>query len=253
VVTGASSGIGAAFARALGECGYDLLLVARREDRLRQLQQEIGGEIVVSDLANDAGIQAVERRIESAGNVDMLVNNAGLGTKGRFWEADVLGQDAMHHVHVIATMRLTHAALPPMVARNRGAVINVSSVAAFGQTGAGSVSYSATKAWMNSFTEGIALELKDVNSGVRVQALCPGFTVSEFHKAVGMDVSGIPKNLWSSAEEVVDASLRGLARNELYVIPGWRYKAWAAIQKTLPREFVQTVARGSIKRFRKFK
>ncbi len=253
VVTGASSGIGAAFARALAAGGYSVLAVARREEKLRALQSEIGGEILIADLATDQGIASVEQWILNSGSVDMLVNNAGLGTKGRFWEAAEDGQIAMHQVHVIATMRLTHAALRGMVARDRGAVINVSSVAAFGQSGAGSVSYSATKAWINSFTEGIALELKSVDSQVRVQALCPGFTISEFHEAVGMDVSGIPRNLWMSAAEVVDASLRGLARNELYVIPGWRYQAWVAIQKALPRQLVQSVAGQSLKKFRKFK
>ena len=252
-MTGASSGIGAAFARALAAGGYEVLLVARREAKLRAVQEETGGEILVADLATEAGIASVERRIAAGGNLDMLVNNAGLGTKGRFWEADLAGQEAMHQVHIMATMRLTHAALPGMVKRDRGSVINVSSVAAFGQSGAGSVSYSATKAWINSFTEGIALELKDAGSHVRVQALCPGFTVSDFHEAVGMDVSGIPKNLWCSAEEVVDASLRGLAGDELYVIPGWRYQAWVAIQKVLPRELVQRVARGPVKKFRKLK
>lgn len=253
LITGASSGIGAEYARVLAASGYDVLLVARREDRLRTLQQEIGGEILVADLSTDAGIEAVERRIESAGNVDILVNNAGLGTKGLFWEADLTGQYAMHQVHVMATMRLTHAALPGMVARDRGAVINVSSVAAFGQSGAGSVSYSSTKAWINSFTDGLALELKSVHSKVRVQALCPGFTVTEFHEVLGMDTSGIPKNLWTSAKEVVEASLRGLAKDELYVIPGWRYQAWVAIQKTLPRQVIQGVARKSLKKFKKWK
>lgn len=253
LVTGASSGIGAAFARALAAGGYDLLLVARREEKLREVQQQAGGEILIADLATDAGIAAVEQRILAAGNLDMLVNNAGLGTKGRFWEADLAGQQTMHQVHVMATMRLTHAALPAMVKRDRGSVINVSSVAGFGQSGAGSVSYSATKGWMNSFTEGLALELDDVGSHVRMQALCPGFTVTEFHQTLGMDVSAIPENLWWSADDIVAASLRGLARNELYVIPGWRYQAWVAIQKLLPRQLVQVVARGSVKKFRKLK
>lgn len=253
LITGASSGIGEEFARVLAAAGYQVVLVARREARLRQLQEEIGGEVLVADLASEAGIEKVEQRILQANNLDILVNNAGLGTKGRFWEADLAGQYAMHQVHVMATMRLTHAALPQMVARDRGAVINVSSVAAFGQSGAGSVSYSATKAWINSFTEGLALELKTVNSKVRVQALCPGFTRSEFHEAVGMDVSGIPTNLWHSAQKVVAASLRGLAKDELYVIPGWRYQAWVAIQKTLPRQLIQGVARKSLKKFKKWK
>lgn len=250
-MTGASSGIGAAFARALAAGGYDLLLVARREEKLKQVQGETGGEILTADLSTGAGIGVVEERIAAADNLDMLVNNAGLGTMGRFWEASAAGQTAMHQVHVMATMRLTHGALPRMVKRDRGSVINVSSVAGFGQSGTGSVSYSATKGWINSFTEGIALELSEIGSQVRVQALCPGFTVTEFHQAAGLDVSPIPKQLWFSAEDVVDASLRGLARNELYVIPGWRYQVWVAMQKTLPRQLVQRMARGSVEKFRK--
>ncbi len=249
VVTGASSGIGAVFARKIAESGYSLLLVARREDKLQELQKQTGGELLVADLSTEEGISQVERRIQNEGTVDLLVNNAGFGTKGTFWTATPESQIAMHQVHIMATMRLSRAALPSMVARDRGAIINVSSVAGFAQSGGG-VSYSATKAWINSFTEGLALELKRVHSQVRVQALCPGFTRTEFHDSLAMDVSQIPESLWTSAEEVVDASLRGLASDELYVIPGWRYQAWVALQKALPRKAVQAIAARSEKKLR---
>jgi hypothetical protein len=121
-----------------------------------------------------------------------------------------------------------------MVERRSGSIINVSSVAGFLHTPYG-VSYCATKAWINSFTEGLYLELRSARSPVRVQALCPGFTYSEFHDRIGMDRSLIPRSLWMSAEEVVDASLRGLERNRLFVIPGWRYRLFLCLYRPLPR------------------
>src|SRR5438270_1888210 len=140
----------------------------------------------------------------------------------------------MYRVHVTATLRLTHAALQNMVAKDRGAIINVASVAAFVRN-AGSVSYGATKSWMTVFTEGLYLELKSVGSRVVVQALCPGFTYSEFHDVMGVDrLRMAPRSFWMRAEDVVDASLAGLARGQLFVIPGWRYRLLAAFLSKLP-------------------
>jgi hypothetical protein len=152
---------------------------------------------------------------------------------GRFWEAAVEGQDNMHRLHVLATMRLTHAALRGMMARKSGGVINVSSVAGFVQA-PGSTSYGATKRWMNAFTEGLYLELKSIGSPVKVQALCPGFTYSEFHDVAGMDRNLIAKSLWMRAEDVVAASLRGLDRGNLFVVPGWRYKFLVRLLAVVP-------------------
>jgi short-subunit dehydrogenase len=140
----------------------------------------------------------------------------------------------MHQLHVMATLRLTRAALAGMVPRGSGAVINVSSVAGFGQT-PGNVSYCATKTWMNSFTEGLDLELRGAGSPVRVQALCPGFTVTGFHDALGMSREGIPGWLWMRAEDVVDASLRGLRRGQLFVVPGAIYRLVVALEQLTPR------------------
>jgi short-subunit dehydrogenase len=185
MVTGASSGIGAEFARRLARDGFDLILVARRQDLLEQLARELGGaEILAADLTLDEDLARVAARIASAPELELLVNNAGFGARGRFWETPLDGQERMHRLHVMATLRLTRAALAAMVPRARGGVINVSSVAAFGQN-PGSVSYCATKAWMNSFTEGLDLELRGIGSPVRVQALCPGYTVTGFHDAPG--------------------------------------------------------------------
>jgi len=235
VVTGASSGIGAVFARTLAARGHDLILVARRKDRLEQLAAELrtASEIVQADLGDANDLALVERRIAER-PVDLLVNNAGFGSMGRFVEAPLDGQDAMHRVHVIATMRLSHAALPGMIARRQGGIINVSSVAAFTQN-PGSVSYCATKAWINSFTEGLYLELKSIDSPVTVQALCPGYTYTEFHDVIGWKRSNAPKWSWMPAETVVEASLEGLARGRLFVVPGWGYRLLVFMTKVIPR------------------
>jgi uncharacterized protein len=235
LVTGASSGIGAVFARRLARDGYGLILVARRRDRLEEVARELGGaEVLPADLSRDDELHAVEERIAAAPNLELLVNNAGFGTLGRFFEIDLASQELMHRVHVLATMRLTHAGLRGMVARGKGAVINVSSVAAFGSA-PGSASYCATKAWMNTFTEGLDLDLKSIGSPVKVQALCPGFTLSEFHDVAHMDRKKIPGWLWMKAEDVVDASMEGLAKGQLIVVPGDFYKALAKAEEWMPR------------------
>jgi len=140
----------------------------------------------------------------------------------------------MHRLHVIATVRLAHAALRGMVKRGRGGIINVSSVAGFGQN-PGSVSYNATKAWMNSFTDGLDMELKTARSPVRVQALCPGFTTTEFQDVIGMDRGRIPGALWMRAEDVVEESLEGLDSGTLFVIPGLFYKVIRRLISWTPR------------------
>ncbi len=233
LITGASSGIGETFARELSARGYDLILVARRADRLHTLAAELPhSDILVADLATDEGVTAVEQAIVNCPHLELLVNNAGFGTLKRFWEADLDGQERMHKLHVMAAMRLTHAALGAMVPRGHGGVINVSSVAAFGQT-EGNVSYCATKAWMNAFTQGLDIELRGAGSAVRVQALCPGYTLSEFHDTLGVDRGNIPGWMWLKADAVVEASLRGLERGEVIVIPGAIYKVGAAIMQRL--------------------
>jgi short-subunit dehydrogenase len=235
LVTGASAGIGATFARKLAQQGYDLILVARRRDRLEQLAHEIGGaETIAADLTNDADLARVEERITAEPRLELLVNNAGFGVLGRFFEVPVEGQDRMHRLHVLATMRLTHAALRGMVARNKGAVINVSSVAGFASS-PGSVSYGATKTWMNAFTEGLHMDLRSAGSAVQVQALCPGFTISEFHEVAHVDRKTVPDRLWMKAEDVVEASLAGLARGKIFVVPGKFYKALVLVVSWLPR------------------
>ena len=276
VVTGASSGMGAVFARKLAGRGYDLLLVARREDRLRKLAAEIisdcGGsvELLVVDLATDDGRDALAGRIRTALNFGLLVNNAGFGTMGMFQQADLEPAEQMHRLHVLATLALSHASLRNLAARSDHAghtgviagktgviagktgIINVSSVAAFGQSPTG-ICYNATKAWMNSFTEGLAIELAAQGSPVKVQALCPGFTYSEFHDRLGMDRGRIPKSMWMTADFVVEESLRGFDRGALFVIPGWRYRLLVAFMKATPAWFMRRLSIFAAGRFRRAK
>jgi uncharacterized protein len=236
-ITGASAGLGSVFARKLAAQGYDLLLIARRLDRLQELAAElsrkhsIAVEPIAADLTRPDDLDRVAARLAAEPRLALLVNNAGFGTKGRFWQAPLAGQVDMHRLHIDAPLRLTHAALQGMTARNEGAIVNVSSVAAFIR-GAANVSYCATKSWMNVFTEGLALDLDGTN--VTVQALCPGFTYTEFHDAMGVDRATVPKWLWMDAEYVVDASLAGLAKRELFVIPGWKYRVFVAFLTKLP-------------------
>jgi short-subunit dehydrogenase len=239
VVTGASSGLGEVFARKLAAQGYDLLLVARRLERLEQLQLElerahgVGVEPYCADLADDAQTEDLARRLEAEPRLALLVNNAGFGSKGLFHETDYAAQLRMHKVHVLATLRLTRAALPGFVERREGAIINVASVASFFRS-AGSASYCATKGWMRQFTETLKLELDSIDSPVTVQALCPGFTYTEFHDVLGGDRSAIAKPLWMKADFVVEQSLAALAERKLVVVPGWRYQLAVAVGTKLP-------------------
>lgn len=239
VITGASSGIGATFARKLA-AEYDLLLVARRKDKLDQLAAELRAahktniETYSADLSNPAEVAPLAERIAREQTLGLLINNAGFGTKRRFWEASLEGQEQMHQLHVMATVRLTHAALANMAPRDQGAIINVASVAGFVR-GPGSVSYCATKSWMNIFSEGLYVELRGIGSHVKIQTLCPGFTYSEFHDKLAIDRTRVASNgFWLTADQVVDASLAGLRKGKLYVIPGWRYRLLTAIISKLP-------------------
>lgn len=250
IVTGASAGLGAEFARQLAGLGYDLVLIARREQRLRTLADRLTGihniscEVMTADLTDSNDLARVEARIASMENLELLVNNAGFGSLGLFFEAPLEDAERMHRLHVMAPMRLCHAALAGMTARRRGAVINVSSIAGF-MASAGSVSYCATKAWMNRFTESLALELRGSRTGVRIQALCPGYTRTEFHQTLAMDTSRIPGWMWLPVERVVRESLDGLRAGKLFVIPGRRYRSGLRAYELMPDSWRRRIGMGS--------
>jgi short-subunit dehydrogenase len=244
------------FAHALAARGYDLLLVARRRDRLQDLsdtlwsRHECKAEPLEADLTSDAGLQSLAARISAEPRLSLLVNNAGFGTVGLFAHTKVESQCDMHRLHVIATMRLCHAALQQMVQRNQGGIINVSSVAGFGVS-PGNVSYCSTKTWMNTFTEGLHIELKAMGSAVKVQALCPGFTTTEFHQSMGVDRNQIPKRLWMDAEKVVETSLRGLESGKLFVIPGLQYKVMVWLMQAMPMKLRHALSTLAGRKFRR--
>lgn len=249
LITGASSGIGEAFARALAPRGYDLVLVARREERLADLagrlrkDHGIEAEALPADLADADQVRRVEERIEELAGLELLVNNAGFGREGKIAEVDLGGQVEMIHVHVVATVRLTGAALRGMVERKRGAVINVSSLAGF-MSVPGASTYCSTKAYLNVFSETVDAELR--GTGVHVQALCPGYTYTGFHDTKeyrDFDRSQIPKALWMSADDVVAASLKALDRKRRLCIPGVNNRLLAILLRSrLLRPVLRTVA-----------
>ena len=250
IITGASSGLGEVFARKLAAQGANLLLTARRLDRLEALQRELSRsagvrvDICPCDLARAEDLDSLAARIEAAPPPDLLVNNAGFGTLGRFHETNYQRQLDMVHVHILATMRLTRAVLPAMILRRSGAIINVSSVAAYFRSG-GNASYCATKGWMNDFTEALRVELDGLHSPVVVQALCPGFTYTEFHDTLGVDRNKIPAPLWMPADYVVNESLKGLLSGKLFVIPNWKYRLGAALGELLPVSWRLALERAS--------
>lgn len=244
LVTGATAGIGAAFAARLARDGHALVLVARDADRLDStaatLRSSYGVpvEVLAADLADDAQCALVEQRLADRSRpVDLLVNNAGFGLSTGFLDSDVEDEERLLRVLVRAVLRLSAAALPGMRERRRGAVINVSSMAGFVPAG----SYSAAKAWGISFTEYLAGEL--AGSGVRVLALCPGFTRTEFHDRMGWRPRRLPRALWLDVDTVVDAALRDLRRNRVVSVPGRSYRGMSAVVRVVPRSLLRRVVR----------
>jgi short-subunit dehydrogenase len=257
LITGASSGIGEVYARRLAAGGFDLALVARREERLKALADEltaahgIQADVVAADLSKNEGVAKVTDYIEAHPDLTLLINNAGFGKRGKFVEADPEGQLDMVRVHIIATVKLTRAALTGMIQQGRGAIINVSSVAAFFPS-AGGATYSASKVYLNNFSEALSAELE--GTGVKVQALCPGFTYSEFHDTPeysDFDRKEIPGALWMPAEEVVDESLAALSGDKVIVIPGRRYQAMVATVNSPIRGSISKAARAVRRRWNK--
>lgn len=228
LITGASSGIGAAFAERLAHDGYDLIIVARRRDRLESLAEQlqtnhhVNVKVLVADLSKPDDLLTVEKYIAEDDALELLVNNAGFGAYKPFVQLDADTAEKLIYVQVVGVMRLTHAALPGMIGRGHGSVINVSSRLAFsGPMGSTQLpkraTYAGTKSFVITFTQLLQSELE--GTGVRVQALCPGLVRTEFHERVGMDPGRFPPQIIMRAEDLVEASLVGLKLDEVICIP----------------------------------
>ncbi len=242
LITGPTSGIGGGYARRYARDGYDLVLVARDVDRLTQLADELRNdagqiEILPADLSDPADRAKVADRL--ATGIRVLVNNAGFGTSGEFWTADPALLQAQLDVNVTAVMHLTRAALPPMFDAGAGTVINIASVAGL-VPGRGST-YSASKAWVISFTEGLAGGLK--GTGVGVHAVCPGFVHTEFHARAGIDMAKLPSFMWLEVDDVVSASLADIAAGKVISVPGLQYKALVGAGRLIPRSLLRSVTK----------
>ena len=235
LITGPTAGIGASFAHQLADKGYDLVLVARDEQRLSALAAEVGreygvaAEVLVADLSDRAALARVEARVADPDRpVDLLVNNAGFGHKQPFLENSVEDEQQMLDVLVTAVLRLSHAALGAMVARGDGAIINVSSVAGFLPRG----TYSAAKAYVTSLSEWADLTYRD--QGVRVMALCPGFTKTEFHERMDVSRDSAPGWMWLEADRLVADALADLEKGRRVSVPSRRYKVLTGVARYTP-------------------
>ncbi|BBZ26416.1 dehydrogenase [Mycolicibacterium madagascariense] len=243
LITGPTSGLGEGFARRYASDGYDLVLVARDVERLERLAEELRAhagvdvEVLVADLAKADDRVTVADRL--AAGVRVLVNNAGFGTSGEFWSADLAMLQSQLDVNVTAVMALTHAALPPMLATRAGTVINVASVAGL-LPGRGST-YSASKAWVISFSEGLANGLD--GTGVGVHVVCPGFVRTEFHARAGIDMEGTPSAFWLEVDDVVTDCLANVAKGSVVIVPGLQYKVLTTAARVVPRSLVRAATK----------
>jgi short-subunit dehydrogenase len=236
-VTGASSGIGEAFARRLAAEGTKVVAVARREERLRALPGDV--EVLVADLATEDGISAVERRL-AIGDIDLLVNNAAFGTSSALSEIDPGRVEREVMLDVVALTRLTRAVLPTLVHQRGGGVLNVGSIAGFYPVPY-LATYSASKAYVRSFSEAVATEVR--GAGVRVSVLCPGLTRTEFQRTSGgSDLRTMPDFVWQSAETVARIGLDGLAAGRTVVIAGRFNRALVVGNALLPSRAVRRIA-----------
>jgi len=252
LVTGASSGIGASFARVLAERGHDLVLVARDGGRLEALAKELQdahgatAQVLPADLTDADQLGTIEARChDGSAPIDVLVNNAGFGTFGPLHTLDLDTEVREIQLNVIALVRLTHAAATEMVARRAGGILNVSSLAGF-QPGPSNATYGATKAFVTSFTEAVHEEVKEY--GVKVTVLCPGFTRTGFQATADVPAEAIPGFMWQEADDVAREGLDALAKNKAIAIPGNLNKVLGNFSIVTPHGITRRLGAAVLKR-----
>ena len=240
LVTGATAGIGESFTRLLAENNYNIVLVARdlprMQERARELETrfKVSTHVIQADLATDDGCAIVEKYITS-NQIDVLINNAGFGLNKAFTMSELVAEQQMMDVLVRTPMRLMHSALPGMKERDKGIVINVSSVAGYIAGG----SYSAAKSYLTVISESLNTELAATN--VKVSALCPGFTRTEFHQRARMSMKGLPNFMWINSDDLVAQSWSDALKGKAVSIPGWQYQLLVFVIQTLPRTLIRKV------------
>jgi short-subunit dehydrogenase len=245
LVTGATAGLGAEFARQLAADGHDLVLVARDTARLDAAQKQLSSdhgvtvEVLPADLTTDDGCTAVSERIsDSQRPVDVLVNNAGFGMYQVFGSGALDAEERQLDLNVRAVMRLSHSAVRSMTGRGRGRIINVSSVAGFVPRGS-NATYSAGKAWVTMFSEALSVQLR--GSGVTVTAICPGFTRTEFHERANADMSKVPDRMWLEARDVVREGLADAFDGKPISVPSRQYRTLLRGVRLLPRPMLRRI------------
>jgi len=240
LVTGATVGIGESFTRLLAHNGYNIILVARDgarlQERAQSLESAFGIEttVIQADLATDTGCQAVEDFITS-NHIDVLINNAGFGLNKAFTLSQLDAEQQMLDVLVRTPMRLMHVALPGMKERNKGVIINVSSVAGWIAGG----TYSASKSYLTVLSESLHTELSSTN--VKVSALCPGFTRTEFHQRGGMSMKGLPAFMWLNSDKLVATAWKDALAGKAVSVPGWQYQLLTFVMRSTPRSLVRKI------------
>ena len=240
LVTGATAGIGESFSRLLASHNYNIVLVARDlprlEERAKNLEEKYGiqTQVIQADLATDEGCMKIEKYI-AENHIDVLINNAGFGTNKAFTMSSLEIEQQLLDVLVRTPMRLMHVALPLMKERNKGIIINVSSVAGYIAGG----TYSASKSYLTVLSESLNTELSATN--VKVSALCPGFTRTEFHQRGKMSMKGLPNFMWLNADRLVEQSWKDALKGEAVSVPGWQYRVLVFVIRAVPRSLVRKV------------
>lgn len=240
LITGATAGIGASYTKLLAKQGYDLVLVARDLPRLNKFAKELNKtykvkvETIKADLTAPSQLKKVENRLSNKSKpIEVLINNAGFGIKQSFTDSEINKEQELLDVLVTAPMRLTHSVLPQMLKRDSGVIVNVSSVASWIAGG----TYSAAKSYLTVFSEYLHTELRGTN--IKISALCPGFTKTEFHERGKMRLCGLPNFMWLTSDQVVAKSWRYARANKVLCIPGWQYLILSSIARTAPRPLVR--------------